>query len=93
MYVCIVCFAIIFLHPLTDDELDLYASIQVMTYLCLYAHLEYTLCIAYMCHCDLGIKSVGYFITKVWFMQSADNRGVVMMHLMSVCEYGHWLIN
>ncbi len=26
-------------------------------------------------------------------MQSADHRGVVMMHLMSVYEYGHWLIN
>ncbi len=46
-----------------------------------------------MCHCDLGIQSVGYFITKVWFMQSADHRGVVMMHVMSVFEYGHWLIN
>ncbi len=26
-------------------------------------------------------------------MQSADHRGVVMMHAMPVCEYGHWLIN
>ncbi len=48
---------------------------------------------AHMYHCDLGMKSVGYLITKVWFMQSAYHRGVVMMHLMSVCEYGHWLIN
>ena len=46
-----------------------------------------------MCHCDLGIKFVGYFIAKVWFMQSVDHRGVVMMQVMSVCEYGHWLIN
>ncbi len=56
-------------------------------------HLEYTLRIACLCHCDLGIKSVGYFITKVWFIHSADHCGVVMMHLMSVSEYGHWLIN
>ncbi len=26
-------------------------------------------------------------------MQSADHRGVVIMHWMSVREYGHWLIN
>ncbi len=46
-----------------------------------------------LCRFDLGIKFVGYFIAKVWFMQSADHRGGVTMHVMSVCEYGHWFIN
>jgi hypothetical protein len=46
-----------------------------------------------MYHRDLGMKFVGYLVTKVWLMQSADQCGVVMMHLMSVSAYKHWLIN
>jgi hypothetical protein len=84
----IVCFDIIYFHPLLDDELGLYAIIQVMTYLRLHAFSVH----AWYCmrHRDLRIKSVGYFITKAWFKQIADHRGVVMMHSLSVCEYGHW---
>ncbi len=29
----------------------------------------------------------------MWLTQSVDHRGVVMMHVMSVCGYEHWLIN